>query len=60
MSTIAKLKSAILALEADADKFYHSGNKAAGTRLRIGLQQVKKHAQNIRQDVTKIKKSKSV
>lgn len=59
MSSFAQLKKAVLALEAEAEKFYNSGNKAAGTRLRNGLQQVKKVAQEIRLDVNNIKKSKS-
>ena len=59
MSSFAQLKKAVLTLEADAEKFYNSGNKAAGTRLRNGLQQIKKVAQEIRQDINDIKKSKS-
>jgi hypothetical protein len=59
MSTLAQLKTAVQALETDVEKFYNTGNKAAGTRLRIGLQQIKKLAHEIRKDVHNIKKSKS-
>jgi len=38
-------------LEEDNRKFY-SGNNAAGTRLRKGLQEIKKRAQEIRNEVT--------
>ena len=38
-------------LEEDNRKFY-SGNNAAGTRLRKGLQEIKKKAQAMRNEVT--------
>jgi hypothetical protein len=41
-------------LEEDNRKFY-GGNNAAGTRLRKGLQEVKKLAQEMRNDVTTTK-----
>ena len=42
-------------LEADADKFYVKGQSAAGTRFRKGMSEVKKFAQEIRNDVQQIK-----
>ena len=57
MEKIAKLKELIASAEADADKFYSKGNSAAGTRLRGTMQQLKKLAQEIRQEVTGKKKS---
>ena len=42
-------------LEADFHKFYEKGQSAAGTRLRKGLSDLKKLAQEIRNDVQKVK-----
>jgi hypothetical protein len=59
MENFNELKETLLALEEDATKFYDKGNKAAGVRLRKGLQDIKSMAQTIRQDVSaKNKESK--
>jgi hypothetical protein len=59
MENFNELKTMLITLEDDASKFYEKGNKAAGVRLRKGLQDVKTMAQNIRQDVSaKNKESK--
>ena len=59
MENFNELKETLLALEEDAAKFYDKGNKAAGVRLRKGLQDIKAMAQVIRQDVSsKNKESK--
>lgn len=59
MNEFNELKELIIALEDDATKFYDKGNKAAGVRLRKGLQDVKTTAQVVRQDVSaKNKESK--
>jgi hypothetical protein len=58
MPKFTELKNIITSAETDADKFYISGNKAAGTRLRNKLQEIKKLAQNIRQEITDLKKKK--
>ena len=59
MENFNELKTMLIALEDDASKFYEKGNKAAGVRLRKGLQDFKTMAQNIRQDVSaKNKESK--
>jgi hypothetical protein len=59
MENFNELKETLLALEEDATKFYDKGNKAAGVRLRKGLQDIKAMAQVIRQDVSnKNKESK--
>lgn len=42
-------------LEVDAQKFYEKGQSAAGTRLRKGLSELKKRAQDIRNEVQEIK-----
>ena len=59
MNEFNELKEQIIALEEDAAKFYDKGNKAAGVRLRKGLQDIKSLAQAVRQDVSaKNKESK--
>ncbi|MBN1302750.1 MAG: histone H1 [Melioribacteraceae bacterium] len=45
-------------LEADVLKFYEKGQSAAGTRVRKGLSELKKKAQDIRNDVQEIKASR--
>ena len=47
-------------IETEAEKFYTKGNKAAGTRLRKGLQEIKNLAQEIRVDVSEKKKAEAV
>jgi len=42
----------LLGLEDDFSKFYEKGNKAAGTRVRKGCQDVKNLCQEIRVDVS--------
>lgn len=42
-------------LEEDMEKFYEKGNKAAGTRARKQLQELKKLAQDIRLHIQEIK-----
>ena len=46
-----RLKNYVASLEEDFEKFYVKGNKAAGTRVRKAMQDLKKHAQDIRVDV---------
>jgi len=53
----ADLKSAVEGMERDFSAFYEKGNKAAGTRIRKGMQDLKKMAQDIRTDVQEMKKS---
>ncbi|WP_442591576.1 histone H1 [Pedobacter sp. AW31-3R] len=57
MEKFAKLKELIAGVEADADKFYNSGNGAAGTRVRKAMQDLKTLAQEIRTEVTDKKNS---
>lgn len=42
-------------LEEDMEKFYEKGNKAAGTRARKQLQELKKLAQDIRLHIQAVK-----
>ncbi|WP_420457611.1 histone H1 [Rubrivirga sp.] len=47
----SKLQEHVASLEDDFGKFYDKGNKAAGTRVRKGMQELKQLAQDIRVDV---------
>tara|TARA_Y100000389_G_scaffold20775_1_gene17871 strand:- start:979 stop:1164 length:186 start_codon:yes stop_codon:yes gene_type:complete len=60
MEKFEDLKAKLVEIEAEAEKFYVKGNKAAGTRLRKGLQEVKNLAQEIRVDVSEKKKTETV
>ncbi len=51
MDKFNKLKELVSSLEEDAIKFYDKGNKAAGTRVRNGMQSIKMMAQDIRKEV---------
>ncbi len=51
MSRFADLKSFVDGLEDDFTKFYDKGNKAAGTRVRKAMQELKGMAQDIRVEV---------
>ncbi len=51
MEKFQQIKALIADLEADAEKFYEKGNKSAGTRIRKGMQDLKKLAQEVRQGV---------
>lgn len=57
MESFDQLKTLVENLQADVEKFA-SGNNAAGTRVRTGLQSVKKLAQQIRLEVQEAKKAK--
>lgn len=46
-----QLKSFVEEAEADFDKFYNKGNKAAGTRVRKAMQELKTLAQDIRVEI---------
>jgi hypothetical protein len=50
-----ELKSLVDSLEEDFSKFYDKGNKAAGTRVRKGMQDLKTVAQDIRVEVQNAK-----
>ena len=54
-----KIKVLIEETEGDLEKFYKKSNKAAGTRVRQRMQEVKSLAQEIRMEILeKIKKSR--
>ena len=55
MSRIDEIKSLMAELEEDLVKFYDKGNKAAGTRARKQLQDLKKLSQDIRLEIQDMK-----
>jgi len=55
MSRIDEVKNLTTELEADLEKFYEKGNKAAGTRARKQLQELKKLSQEIRLEIQNMK-----
>lgn len=55
MNNFDKIKEAVNALEADANKFFNNGNSAAGTRVRKGLQDIVTLAKAGRAEVTELK-----
>ncbi len=55
MSRIQQMKSLLDQLEPDLVKFYEKGNKAAGTRARKTLQEIKKVSQEIRLEIQDFK-----
>lgn len=56
MNKYAELEVLVEQVKADAEKFFIKGNKAAGTRVRKGMQDVKRIAQEIRVQVSGMKK----
>jgi len=56
--SLQKLIELAKGLEEDNRKFY-SGNNSAGTRLRKGLQEIKKQAQEMRNEVTATKDTRT-
>jgi chaperonin cofactor prefoldin len=55
MEKFQKVKELIDSVENDAKAFYEKGNKAAGTRIRNAMQQLKVAASDIRKEVTELK-----
>ncbi len=55
MSRIDEVKNLMSELEVEMEKFYNKGNKAAGTRARKHLQDLKKLSQEIRLEIQDIK-----
>lgn len=55
MEKLEALKALIGTVEKEGSAFYEKNNKAAGTRLRNALQEIKVLATDIRKDVTEKK-----
>lgn len=58
MNRFEELKTLVMDLEADFEKFYDKENQAAGTRIRKGMQDLKNLAQDIRMQVQDMKNAK--
>jgi hypothetical protein len=50
-----ELQTLVAGMAADFDKFYNQNNKAAGTRVRNAMQELKTFAQTVRDEVSQIK-----
>ncbi|MCS6917427.1 MAG: hypothetical protein RMK52_05390 [Chitinophagales bacterium] len=57
MKRLEEMRSYLESLEGDFRKFYENGNNAAGTRLRKAMQQLKKMASEVRNEIQAMKKS---
>ncbi len=57
MKEYEKIKQLLGAIEEDVIKFSEKGNAAAGTRVRKGLQDVKRACQEMRDAIQDLKKS---
>lgn len=60
MSRYDEMNELLDQLEPDINKFYNKGNKAAGTRARKTLQEIKKTAQDIRLEIQEWKNTGKV
>ena len=58
MKKLEDLTQAVRNLEADFVKFYEKGQAAAGTRLRKGLSELRKLAQDARKEIQETKASR--
>jgi hypothetical protein len=47
----AELQRLVAGMATDFEKFYRDGNKAAGTRVRNAMQELKAFAQRVREEV---------
>lgn len=55
-SIYEQMKSLLTEIETDMEKFYGSGNKAAGTRVRKAMQTLKTLAQDQRNEISEMNK----
>lgn len=55
MNRFEQVRDLVASLEDDFVKFYEKGNKAAGTRIRKGMQELKNIAQEVRKEVLDVK-----
>lgn len=58
-SRYAQLTELVSSMEQDFHKFFVQGNKAAGTRVRQAMQELKSFAQSVRTEVQTIKNNES-
>jgi len=57
MEKYTKIKEILEQADTDADKFYNQGNKAAGTRLRKAMLELKNIAQDVRKEILEMRNS---
>ncbi|MCX6352396.1 MAG: histone H1 [Bacteroidetes bacterium] len=57
MNRFSEIRDLVMGLEGDFQKFYDKENKAAGTRVRKGMQELKNLAQDVRMHVQGMKNS---
>ena len=55
MKNLEDLIQVVRSMETDFQKFYEKGQAAAGTRLRKGLSELRRVAQEMRKDVQEVK-----
>lgn len=60
MNRVEQMQSLVAELEPEMTKFYEKGNKAAGTRARKQLQEIKKVSQEIRIEIQDMKNNGKV
>ena len=54
-SRFAELQRLVAGMASDFEKFYRDGNKAAGTRVRNSMQELKAFAQTVREEVLNLR-----
>jgi hypothetical protein len=52
METLNQIEEILNSIKEDATKFFEKGNKAAGTRVRKAMQEIKGLAQAVRTEVS--------
>ncbi len=57
MTRYQDLLSLVQSFESDFEKFFEKGNKSAGTRVRKHMNELKKFAQDVRNEVQNLKKT---
>lgn len=57
MEKLNELKQLIASIEADSEKFFEKGTKIAGVRVRKGLQEIKRVAQEMRIEISQAAKN---
>ena len=56
MKSFDELKELVNSMEEDVTKFSEKGNKAAGTRVRKALMEIKNHVHEMRKEVVEANK----
>lgn len=59
MELLNQIQEVLDSVQEDATKFYEKGNKAAGTRVRKAMQNIKGLAQDVRKNISDKNKENS-